>query len=307
NDQFIILMHPINACSESPRWNCSPSLCNWIAMFLQYLTKEDRLRGKKINKIKSSLSCSSAVKFRSALQWVDEQTWSGSGDWIEANGAGADPHSEICMKSIMGVSARDSAEGLKDGRRRDGRWWFLGRRPGWQVSHRRASAAVVGRKLAALAFLFKFNGWEDATKHFLVRQALKGFRRGYEVTLFSVVFSFAFFGAFRVSELLSSNRQGAGGLQAVDVEVWSNKVVINLRRSKTDEDCSSLSKFQFLRVFRKALARLGVDPGQFGTHSFRIGAATEAARLGLGDEWVKRIGRWGSLRFRSYIRPDKSD
>ncbi|CAH2324730.1 micronuclear linker histone poly -like, partial [Pelobates cultripes] len=57
----------------------------------------------------------------------------------------------------------------------------------------------------------------------------------------------------------------------------------------------------FTKVFRAGLGKLGLPAGRFGTHSFRIGAATEAARLGLGDEVVKRIGRWESVRFRSYI------
>ncbi|KAM4652232.1 B-cell receptor CD22-like [Discoglossus pictus] len=38
------------------------------------------------------------------------------------------------------------------------------------------------------------------------------------------------------------------------------------------------------------ISALQLDPGQFGTHSFRIGAATEAARLCLGVDTVKKIG-----------------
>lgn len=44
---------------------------------------------------------------------------------------------------------------------------------------------------------------------------------------------------------------------------------------------SFLSKFQFTAVFRKGLAAGGLVPEEFSAQSFRIGAATEAARWGL--------------------------
>ncbi|KAM4689073.1 uncharacterized protein O3C94_007213 [Discoglossus pictus] len=88
-------------------------------------------------------------------------------------------------------------------------------------------------------------------------------RTPFESLLFRTAFSLAFFGAFRIGELVASSRHGSGGLQVV----------------------------------------LGIKKSEFGTHSFRIGAATEAARLGLHDAAVKRIGRWESERFQSYVRP----
>jgi hypothetical protein len=42
--------------------------------------------------------------------------------------------------------------------------------------------------------------------------------------------------------------------------------------------------------------------GRFRSHSFRIGAATEASRMGISDEVVKKCGRWSSGAFRNYIR-----
>lgn len=43
------------------------------------------------------------------------------------------------------------------------------------------------------------------------------------------------------------------------------------------EDGSYLSQFQFIAVFRKCLEAAGLDPRQYGSHSFRICAATEAS------------------------------
>lgn len=56
-------------------------------------------------------------------------------------------------------------------------------------------------------------------------------------------------------------------------------------------DGSCLSRFQFVAVFRKCPGAAGLDPKQYGSHSFRIGAATEASQWGLNDTAVKQIGR----------------
>ena len=153
-----------------------------------------------------------------------------------------------------------------------------------------------------------------------------------------------FYGAFRISELVSPSRLRAGGLMQEDVWIAEDKVGIRLRRSKTDqrgrgvdvvlfslpgarvcpvaavkaflgvrpegggpllrhEDGSFLSKFQFVAVFRSCLQEMGLDKSEFSSHSFRIGAATEAARCGMNEAAVRKIGRWESRRFRSYVRP----
>lgn len=65
-----------------------------------------------------------------------------------------------------------------------------------------------------------------------------------------------------------------------------------------------LTKFQFSSVFKKCLRVMGFPETQFSTHSFRIGAATEAARMGLDDAIIRRLGRWESDRFNIYIRPN---
>jgi len=42
--------------------------------------------------------------------------------------------------------------------------------------------------------------------------------------------------------------------------------------------------------------------GKFTTHSFRIGLASELARMGCSDEEIKAAGRWSSRAFEAYIR-----
>ncbi|XP_073529602.1 uncharacterized protein [Phyllobates terribilis] len=235
------------------------------------------------------------------------------------------------------------------------------------------SVPKINNCMAGLAFGFKIRGLPDVTKAILVRQALKGWRRGWKVRdcrrpisygllfilgqllelvcksawsirLFWLAFSPAFFGAFRLGELVSPSRFVSGGLSKEDVNLYMDRIEVFLRCSKTDqfkqgckvvlfavagsdmcpvrcvrefglvsgghtslllvhEDGSFLSRYQFLAVLKKCLEAGGIPPKEFSGHSFRIGAATEAARRGLGDELVKKIGRWESIRFRSYIRP----
>lgn len=69
-------------------------------------------------------------------------------------------------------------------------------------------------------------------------------------------------------------------------------------------DGSSLSRFQFSSILRTLLWAIGEIPREYGTHSFRIGAATEAALAGLPDTEVQRIGRWRLACFAGYVRPE---
>ncbi|XP_075129576.1 uncharacterized protein LOC142203043 [Leptodactylus fuscus] len=241
-----------------------------------------------------------------------------------------------------------------------------GKEEGWSVSK-------VNRLLAGLAFGFKLRNRQDITKSFVVQQAVKGWRRGWEsrdqrrpvsflmlveiggllegvcssageVRLFKLAFSLAFFAALRIGELVSPSVSRPGGLLSEDIELFTDGLEFRIRRSKTDQagkgakvilfgipECimcpvrclrdylpsvrmsgipllrhatgDNLSRFQFVAVFRKCVVASGREPKEFGSHSFRIGAATEAARHGLGEDVVRKIGRWESIRFRSYLRP----
>ncbi|OCT78762.1 hypothetical protein XELAEV_18029852mg, partial [Xenopus laevis] len=148
-----------------------------------------------------------------------------------------------------------------------------------------------------------------------------------------LVFSWAFYRAFRISELVCENKQGIWGLQAGDVWESSEWLTIMIRDFKTEkegrglaitlfraEGCrtcpvtcysfykairpkgkggylihqnsTTLSCFQFISLFKRAVHGLGLSVKEYGSHSFRIVATTEAVRWGLGPEEVRRIGRW---------------
>ncbi|XP_041464258.1 uncharacterized protein LOC121415177 isoform X1 [Lytechinus variegatus] len=63
-----------------------------------------------------------------------------------------------------------------------------------------------------------------------------------------------------------------------------------------------LTRYQFGAVVKKALRSTGADIDQYGTHSFRIGAATTAALNGVPPDKIKEMGRWQSETYRSYVR-----
>lgn len=62
-----------------------------------------------------------------------------------------------------------------------------------------------------------------------------------------------------------------------------------------------LTRFQFNAVLQKAIQAIST-PGHFGTHSFRIGRATDLALQGFSDQQIQTFGRWKSLAFQKYIR-----
>ena len=53
---------------------------------------------------------------------------------------------------------------------------------------------------------------------------------------------------------------------------------------------------------RKALSAAGVDTSKYAGHSFHIGAATTAAKLGVQDSLIRTMGRWESSVYLLYIR-----
>ncbi|OCU00315.1 hypothetical protein XELAEV_18006085mg [Xenopus laevis] len=64
------------------------------------------------------------------------------------------------------------------------------------------------------------------------------------------------------------------------------------------KDLSPISAFQFRQVLKKAV---GWDPSKFGLHSFRIGAATEAALRGKKEDRIKVLERWRSKVYKIYM------
>ena len=73
----------------------------------------------------------------------------------------------------------------------------------------------------------------------------------------------------------------------------------------TFADGSFLSCSRF-RHFIKRMMAYHPEGHRFGTHSFRIGAATTAALIGQHPDEIKRAGRWKSNVYAGYIRPQNT-
>lgn len=62
----------------------------------------------------------------------------------------------------------------------------------------------------------------------------------------------------------------------------------------------------FQEKLKATIRKLGYNPKEYSTHSFRIGAATTMAILGFPAHQIKAMGRWKSLAFQLYARLDDS-
>ncbi|KAJ4945994.1 hypothetical protein JOQ06_023672, partial [Pogonophryne albipinna] len=67
------------------------------------------------------------------------------------------------------------------------------------------------------------------------------------------------------------------------------------------------TRFWFQKHFHYVLPILGICSEHYSSHSFRIGAASTAARLGISDQTVQVLGRWSSQAYHTYIRNNLND
>jgi integrase len=63
-----------------------------------------------------------------------------------------------------------------------------------------------------------------------------------------------------------------------------------------------LTRHLFVQQVRRLLQSAGFQPASYAGHSFRIGAATTAAKKGIPDNIIQTLGRWKSSAYQSYIR-----
>lgn len=63
-----------------------------------------------------------------------------------------------------------------------------------------------------------------------------------------------------------------------------------------------LTRERMVAELRSALRARGIQAKDYAGHSFRIGAATTAARRGIQDSLIKTLGRWESSAYMSYVR-----
>uniref|UniRef100_A0A1X7TIL8 Tyr recombinase domain-containing protein n=1 Tax=Amphimedon queenslandica TaxID=400682 RepID=A0A1X7TIL8_AMPQE len=72
------------------------------------------------------------------------------------------------------------------------------------------------------------------------------------------------------------------------------------------EDGQPLTRDFFVHLLKEALGRCGIESGGYSGRSFRIGAATSAAKAGVPNHIIKAMGRWESEAYQTYIRSSPS-
>ncbi len=65
---------------------------------------------------------------------------------------------------------------------------------------------------------------------------------------------------------------------------------------------SPLTRSALVTHLQSALRQAAVDPSPYTGHSFRIGAATTAAKYGMEDSLIQTLGRWKSTAYLAYIK-----
>ena len=66
-----------------------------------------------------------------------------------------------------------------------------------------------------------------------------------------------------------------------------------------------ITRYQFTAVLPRALHSAGiVDAARYKSHSFRIGAASEASVHGASNDKIMKLGHWKSNAYKKYIRTD---
>ena len=63
-----------------------------------------------------------------------------------------------------------------------------------------------------------------------------------------------------------------------------------------------LSRLALVQHVRSAISAAGIDASPYSGHSFRIGAASTAAKNGVEDCMIQTLGRWKSAAYLRYVR-----
>ena len=161
----------------------------------------------------------------------------------------------------------------------------------------------------------------------------------YDNTMFKALALLAFHGFFRLGEL-AGKRSASTPVQLAGVEFYTEGLRLVVETSKTSSvpqvvfvkrittqwcpvqataqflekrgtkpgqlfacpDGVPLSHSRLVNMLNKVLTVCGLDTAKYKGHSFRIGAASEAAKDGHSDAQIRLMGRWKSDAFRKYIR-----
>ena len=69
-----------------------------------------------------------------------------------------------------------------------------------------------------------------------------------------------------------------------------------------ESDLPPVTISSFNTELKRCLVFCGLDTSRYKGHSFRIGAATHASEQGFSDSQIRKLGRWQSDAFKTYLR-----
>ena len=95
---------------------------------------------------------------------------------------------------------------------------------------------------------------------------------------------------------------GTCALAALDNYTFARQKTSQSTRLLIHKDGKDVEASWFRAYVKSACARQGLC-GLYNTHSFRIGAASDAAASGMPQHLIKLRGRWSSEAYLSYLRP----
>ncbi|OCT87562.1 hypothetical protein XELAEV_18021258mg [Xenopus laevis] len=174
---------------------------------------------------------------------------------------------------------------------------------------------MINKRMSALSYLFKLLHFKDVTKKFVVRQILRSYRkeqarkdrrRPISLSLLNKLFDQlrgVFFRDMRKIFLNwhflwhSMGRKMITLNRIKESPTCPVRCLENFLKARPDkgltflihEDGWAFSAFQFLAVLRNCLMNLGLNEKEYASHSFRIGAATQAKMWGLDPRAIKKL------------------
>jgi site-specific recombinase XerD len=234
------------------------------------------------------------------------------------------------------------------------------------------SPKSISSYISGLNYYHKLSEFYDIAQNFIVKKILEGCHRKrrtkdkrapltfnvltavcaalqhvatnqYESCLFKALFLLAYFGLFRVSELVAPMPGTDSQLQLRDIKLSNNTyILVKLQNYKNNQRgkqvelkipsihhylcpvqaisayiairpsiggplfCHSnglpVTRSQFSFVLKKCISKTLFLAGHYRSHSFRIGRATDLAASGVTMETIKKMGRWSSDCYKTYIR-----
>lgn len=216
--------------------------------------------------------------------------------------------------------------------------------------------STITTYIAGLNFCHKLHGGVDLHNTFMINKLLEGCARlkkkkdvrlpisynllkkicgvlhqvcldEFEVKIFKAAFLLAYFGMFRVSEIVAhsavlvdrtlkfANVEVTPGAKAVIVvldvyKMNQHGLPVSMKiPAKVDGSVCPVrangcpvTRYQFSAVLAKCIRLICPSCSNIKSHSFWIGRATQLAAMGISGEGIKKLGRWSSETYARYIR-----